>query len=582
MQSKTPQFDKALDEYFAKLELDEKGGQWRTCRFSGEKFYVRQEDVEFYRKMKVPLPTLAPEERRRRRCASYNSYTLFKKASAYSGKSIVSIYPPLSSYKIYEHQVWYSDAWDSLDYARPYDPAQSFFSQFRALQLEVPRASLISDPTNVNSDFTNVSKNLKNCYITFDQNGGEDLYYHQCCEQDKNCIECWSLYNSDTCYESKIGMNLFKCFWCEETHDTIESYFLWDCRNSEHCFMSSNLRNKKYYFRNEYVGKEEFEKRLREINFGNYDEVQKLKQEFREMKNQAPHKENNNQRSINVSGDYIWDSKNIHFGLWIDSSENIAYSEGMTRTRDSYDVLGGSNGELCYELANVWAENDYGCKFSMQVDNSREVEYCDSCRNCRNCFGCVGLANKEFCIFNKQYFEEEYWRVVDEIKKKMFVDKEYGEFFPPEIMPVPYRSTVNAYYPGLDDYKTAGKYGYDVSLLEESHEEVAGETVKSNELPADVKDVGDDILQKIIVDVVNNKKFRIIKPELEFYRKYGLSLPRINPHTRMSKWRKEFNIVVRFYRRKCARCSKEIQTTYAPDRPEKNIWCEACYLKELG
>src|SRR3989338_4681759 len=228
MTSKTPKFDAALDEYFSKLELDEKGGQWRVCRFSGEKFYVRPEDVEFYKSIRVPLPTLKPEERRRRRCASFNSYTLFKKISAHSGKSIISVYSSSSPYKIYEHQVWYSDIWDPLEYARAYDPAQNFFSQFHALQLEVPRASLISDPTNVNSDFTNVSKNLKNCYITFVQNGGEDLYYHQCCEQDKNCIECWALYNSDTCYESKIGMNLFKCFWCEETYDTIESYFLFD------------------------------------------------------------------------------------------------------------------------------------------------------------------------------------------------------------------------------------------------------------------------------------------------------------------------------------------------------------------
>jgi len=57
MTSKTPKFDQALDEYFSKLELDEKGGQWRVCRFSGEKFYVRLEDVEFYKKMRVPLPT---------------------------------------------------------------------------------------------------------------------------------------------------------------------------------------------------------------------------------------------------------------------------------------------------------------------------------------------------------------------------------------------------------------------------------------------------------------------------------------------------------------------------------------------
>ena len=56
MTSKTPQFDAALDAYFAALALDEKGGQWRLCRFSGERFYVRPEDIVFYKEMRVPLP----------------------------------------------------------------------------------------------------------------------------------------------------------------------------------------------------------------------------------------------------------------------------------------------------------------------------------------------------------------------------------------------------------------------------------------------------------------------------------------------------------------------------------------------
>src|SRR3989338_8861040 len=149
MQSKTPKFYKALDGYFAGLKLDENGGEWRTCRFSGEKFYVRPEDIEFYKRMRVPLPTLEPEERGRRRCAAHNSYTLFKKTSAYTGENIVSLYPPSSPFKVYEHQVWYSDAWDPLVYAQEYDSSQNFFSQFRTLQLAVPKPSLISDPSNI-------------------------------------------------------------------------------------------------------------------------------------------------------------------------------------------------------------------------------------------------------------------------------------------------------------------------------------------------------------------------------------------------------------------------------------------------
>src|SRR3989338_6995192 len=161
MQSKTPQFDKALDYYFANLELDEKGGQWRTCRFSENKFYVRPEDVEFYKSMRVSLPTLEPEERRRRRFAVHNSYELFKGISGYSGKKIITLYPPGSPFTFYEHRVWYSDAWDPCAYGRDINPSKGFFKQFHDLQVTVPRPALMSDVSNVIATLRQVRETSK-------------------------------------------------------------------------------------------------------------------------------------------------------------------------------------------------------------------------------------------------------------------------------------------------------------------------------------------------------------------------------------------------------------------------------------
>src|SRR3989338_4315172 len=582
MPSQTPQFDKALDEYFKSIRLDRSGGLKKVCRFSSKEFYIRPEDIEFYRKHYVPLPTLEPEERRRLRCATSNSYTLFKRKSSYTRKKIISVYPESSPFKVYEHQIWYSDKWNPMDFGRSYDPERSFFDQWDDLQRAVPHPSLISDPTNVQSDYTNVSKNLKNCYFTFDQNKGEDLYYHQCCNEDRNCIECWALDYSDTCYESKIGDHLFKCFWCEESKQTTESYFLWDCRNSSHCFMSSNLRNKKYYFRNQYIGKEEYEKRIKEINFGSWKELEELKKEFLTLKHDAPRRELNNSNAISSFGDFIRNSKNIYFGLWVWDSENVAYSEGVEDSRDSYDILGGTGNELCYFLANVWAEDNYDCVFSYHIDNCEAVEYSAYCRNCVNCFGCFGLDNKSYCIFNIQYSPKEYWARLDEIKTRMFFAGEYGEFFPPAMLPFPYRSTQVAYYYGFEDYENAKKYGYDTSSVEALSEKVEGEVLDAKDLPDDIRDVKDDILKKVIYDVKNKKHFRYIKQELAFYRMHGIPLPREHPASRMSRWRKELGLIVRYHRRKCARCGKMMETVYGPDSPEKNVWCESCYLKEIG
>jgi hypothetical protein len=42
----------------------------RTCAVSGQSFEITDEDLKFYEKMGVPIPTLCPEERQRRRIAS--------------------------------------------------------------------------------------------------------------------------------------------------------------------------------------------------------------------------------------------------------------------------------------------------------------------------------------------------------------------------------------------------------------------------------------------------------------------------------------------------------------------------------
>lgn len=574
----TPKFNNLLDGYFSGLELDEKGGQWRDCRFSGEAFYVRPEDVDFYRRIRVPLPTLKPEERQRRRLASINNYNLFKKKSDFSGKSIVSLYPPDSPYKVYEHDHWYGDRWNPMDFGREIEINEPFFDQFHNLRSFVPRPNLITDKSNINSDYTNTSKGLKNCYFVFDQINGENLYYHQCCVENRNCMDCWALDYCDSCYGSKFSEKLFNCRFVEFSENCLDSIFLWDCRGCNDCFMSRGLRNKKFYFRNEYIGEEEYRRKMKEINLGSYKVFGRYLEEFREMKRKAPRKPFWNKKSVNVIGDFVYNSKNIYLGIYAINSENMAYTGGSHGSRDCYDASGSKN-ELCYEMENTWAGNNYMCKFSLQIDNCRFVEYSEFCRNCEYCFGCVGLDNKRFCILNRQYSERDYWLKVDEIKAIMLERGEYGELFSPRHMVFPYRISSATTYSGFDDFETAGKYGYDISELIEETAPVPEDVVKAINLPDDIRDVSDDILDKVI-EGEEGKHFRIIKPELEFYRQNTLPLPRRHPITRMHGWYKEFDIRITVFDRTCHNCGKNIKTGYSPERPEI-VYCEECYQGQL-
>ena len=56
--------------------------------------------------------------------------------------------------------------------------------------------------------------------------------------------------------------------------------------------------------------------------------------------------------------------------------------------------------------------------------------------------------------------------------------------------------------------------------------------IPASKLPTDISSIPDDILNWAIECEVSGKPFRIIKQELEFYRKHGLPIPRRHPDVR--------------------------------------------------
>ncbi|MDD5146828.1 MAG: hypothetical protein PHN39_03790 [Candidatus Pacebacteria bacterium] len=344
--------------------------------------------------------------------------------------------------------------------------------------------------------------------------------------------------------------------------------------------MSANLRHKRYYFFNQPLTEEEYKRKVRELNMGNRAVLESLKAEFSKIKSEAIYKENHNIRAIDCFGEYLTDSKNCYSCMFAVNSENLAYSAGSFKIRDSYDAFGGLDSSLAYESHAGIACS--GLKFSCHIKFSRDLEYCVLCNNCHNCFACIGLRNKSFCILNRQYGENEYWSKVDEIKIEMLRGKEYGEFFPPNLMPVPYNISIATSYKGYDDIETAKRYGYTVQdIIETVQGAGEEEVIDAEQVLSDIKDIKDDVLSKIIFDKESQKKFRYIKEELEFHRRYNLALPLEHPSVRLAQKRKMFgSLVLKLYKRDCTNCQKGIESIYPPGEP-KNVYCEECYLKEV-
>jgi hypothetical protein len=57
-------------------------------------------------------------------------------------------------------------------------------------------------------------------------------------------------------------------------------------------------------------------------------------------------------------------------------------------------------------------------------------------------------------------------------------------------------------------------------------------TLSGDQIPSDISTATDDILKAILVCEVSGRPYRIIKQELEFYRKHNLPLPRRHPDVR--------------------------------------------------
>ena len=122
--------------------------QWKTCAISGAEFPIYQSDLDFYDKISprlngvkysIPIPTLCPEERQRRRLMFRNERKLYKRKCDASGKDIISIYSPDSPYKVYEQNFRWSDNRDAMDYARDVDFSKTFSEQFLNLLGDVPK-----------------------------------------------------------------------------------------------------------------------------------------------------------------------------------------------------------------------------------------------------------------------------------------------------------------------------------------------------------------------------------------------------------------------------------------------------------
>lgn len=568
-----------------------------NCQNCKKDFVIESDDFLFYEKMKVPLPTFCPECRMIRRLAFRNERNLFRRKDAHTGQDSFSGFPAEANLNTYENSYWHGDEWDPLDYGVDYDFSKPFFKQFYDLLSVVPLPAKSSAGFMINSDYCNEAGRLRNAYLCFDSDFVENSGYLVKATNMKDSFDSHEVIDDELCYEDVMVYKSYKTFYSLDCESCVDVYFSKGLRGCTNCFGCVNLRGKSYCFFNEQLSKQEYDKKLSEINLGSYEVITKLRKQILEFWQKFPVKFFHGIRNFNCTGDRISDSKNVLDSVSIQDGENMRYIQiSVLKAANSYDCVQLFMGvENAYECVTC-GEGAYNLKYCFNCwAESRDLEYCAYGVGAVDCFGCVGVSKKQYCILNKQYSKEEYFEMVEKIKKHMdempYLDEkgrvyEYGEFFPAEFSPLAYNESLAQDYFPLSSAQ-AKERGF---LWREPNAREFQTTMQGSDLPDSINNVSDDITKEIIACEICKRAYRIVAIELQFYKRAILPLPHLCHNCRFLERFKFINPPT-LWHRDCmctteshgheGKCEVEFETSYTPDRPEI-VYCEKCYQQEVA
>jgi len=572
--SKTPNYDEKIKKILDSLVSGE-----RVCALTGEKWLMTDEEIGWYKKFNVPPSKLAPETRWKYFSTFGIGNQIWYHQHMKTGESLVTAVHPASGISVVPDVEWYASDFSSINCGLNLE--RPFFEQLRELQIQIPKPASQSRLEAVNS-LAIVSYGVEDSYFVLACNCKRSFFgaSSRNIEDSAVFLFCDSL--SQT-YDALFSTQLHDCKVIRESHRCLHSDFLFDCRDCEFCFGATNKRNKKYLWWNEQLNKEAWEQRRASIDLGQRQVFKKQMQNFRDLVNQAVWPENFNEAAVASNGEYL---------NHVDNMKNCYFAKNNAQNQYwcALTYSGGNNNAFCFAVFN--SSDCYmgapfecqNCLFCLETRWSTGLEYCIDCLHCENCFGCVGLQHKKFCIFNKQYSEEEYWSSVDSLKCKMFDRDEYGWFMPPSMSPVYFPDSGSVMYFNAD-LEFGRKIG--ANLFDPTSNGATGsiasvvEIIATDDLPDHLKDFSlEQWVGKAIIDKKLGRRFAFLRPELEFYQKINVVPPDEHYISRIASLYKDMNFGS-FTDTECVQCQNKLRIAKNRRYLEKKIYCHDCYLKYL-
>ncbi len=508
-----------------------------------------------------------------RRFSYRNERALYRRTCDQTGNPLISFYRSDAPFKVYEKDAWWSDAWDALSYGREVNLSQSFFDQIANLRTVVPRLGMLLSPDE-GSAYSPYCMYTKRCYMCVSCVVNEDSLYCYQANDAKDCADCNSVTRCERCYECVYCFGLQTSAFCKDCENGSGLFFCQDCKGCTDCIGCKNLVNKKLHVFNKPVSAETFAALRAQLS--SQSTLADIAEKCRALSLTLPTRSTHIVGCENCTGDHLRNCKNVSACFDAMHLEDCSFVCPCPQpTKDTHDAHYSPQSELIYDCMS--AVRSSRMRFSLHSWDCDDLSYCDECYNCKHLFGCIGLRHKEYCILNKQYTKEEYEHLVPLIIAHMREAQEWGEYFPIANSPFAYNETI-----AQDEFPLAKEEvlarGWQWQEKTDDMPKVT-KIIPAMQLPDSIDAIPDDVCNWAIECAVTKRPFKIIKQELDFYRSMRLPVARLHPderHHRRMTLRNPRNL----WRRPCATCGKEMQTTYAPERPEI-VCCEECYLKEV-
>lgn len=561
----------------------------RFCSRCAKEFFVGDTDSYFYKKMEVDEVSLCESCGIQQMMALRNDRVLYKRACDKCGKNSLSLYHPNAPYVVYCHNCWWSDDWEALDYGMEYDPQRPLIDQFLELQRKVPREALIT-VNSVNSEYGNNIRDSKNVYFGFQIAQGEDIYYCAWVVNSRSSFVGHKILESE---RTAYCFNIVRCYnsvFVEESSDSTDCYFSYDLRGCNNCILSSGLRNKSYYVRNQPVSKEVYElARVKLIN-GSFRQFEELKEEYEEMKSKAIHRYASSSKSFDFTGNYAEECNDVRwcfFGVHTEQSKAVANILNSKNVYYGY-AIGPQSSELLYGVSVVKGATN--SKLCFNLFNTTDCILAENIVSSSFCLASSGIKKKDYCILNTQYSKEEYLKIKNHLKEQgelarflpiQFSTFGYNESAAQDSFPMTKTEALQAGFSWQEDIPlTSGK-----------------ETMSIDQLPDSISDTPDTILEETLRCQYCTRNYRVVSGEFLLSRQLSVPISRICPQCRIDRQiqrRLPFLLVerqcmcdYRVYQNTVkhphhseGQCPNTFQTSYAPERPEI-VYCEQCYNAEI-